>query len=290
MKFMIKSLSGVLLILILFSCNNLRQLTTYWESDLENDTLKPTGFDPLTRVGWTSYNDSSHLFLAIDMLSQPVQMSVLRNGLTIFIDTTARLKENCYLKFPSNGSEFRIQSPEGGRSRTVGRMEQQPRINPIDNMLANFDSFKLEWKQGGKVIQTNPNRDDNDFICLAALDSMNYMSFLIGIPLEKIHPQGFDGIDEFSVGFGIPISGMGGMGARGGQGQSTMGSPQMDGSSGGGRMGGGGGGRGGRGGGSMGGGNMGAGQMEGGMASSGPTVEKFWYRTTLGKAIRQLGN
>ena len=282
MNYLIKYLIGSLLILILFSCNNLRQLTTYWESEMESDSVMPTGYDPTTRVGWTSYNDSSHFFLAIDMLSAGVQMSVLRNGLTVYIDTTARLKEGCYLKFPVNGTDFSMQRP--GRNRSAGRQNQQERIEPVEHLLSNFDDFVLEWKSGDKAIKTKPNQDDHDFICLAALDTLKNLSFLIGIPLDQIHRQGFEGINEFSVGFGIPMSSMGRMAAPGAQDAATMGSSQMGvRSGGGGRMTGGGGGRGGRGGGSMGGAQMGGAQINSRMVSSGPSIEKFWHRTTLGK-------
>ena len=189
------------------------------------------------------------------------------------------------MQFPANGSKLRIQVPEGNRSRKGSRRDQQERVSPVDNMLANFDEFTYEWKNHGELVEKLPNQYEEDFICLAAMDSMSNLSFVIGIPLEKIHPQGFAGINDFSVGFGVPMSRMGGMAARSGQDAASMGSSQMGGRSGGGRMGGGGGGRGGsRGGGSMGGGSMGEGQSGAGMASSGPTVEKFWYRTTLGRS------
>ena len=260
--------------LSLFSCTNLRQLPTYWESEMLSDTVKPTGFDPLTKVGWTSYNDSSHLFFAVDLLDPGVQMSVLRSGLTIYLDTTGKLKEDCSITYPIvKQSPVRREEPSS-RSLSVQNRNRQEQISPVEKMVSNIESMELIWKQNDKLYRVNPSLNDTDFITLVALDSMNFLSMIIGVPFKLLHPLGIEGVNELTVGFGVP------MGGRRSGGQMMSGDQRQSMRSGGGGGRGGGGGGGSRGGG---GGQMGGGGAPGGMSSAGPVLEKFWYRTTIQK-------
>ncbi len=261
----------LLVLLSLFSCTNLQQLTTYWEDDVKSDTVKPTGFDATTKVGWTSYNDSTHLYFAVDLLDSRVQMSVMSGGLTIFLDTTGKMKETTSLTYPL------IKRTAERRSGSVGQNNNQERQNPIQRMLENSESMELRWTQGEHSYVVNPAVGNTDFITLVAMDSSNYVSLLIGVPMKMIHPRGIDGLNELTVGFGIPVAGGRAGGSAGASGQQSMGS------GGGGGRSGGGGGRGGGGGGSRGGGGgqMGGGAPMGASSSAGPAMEKFWYKTLI---------
>ena len=268
-----KSLLTILVLSsLLFSCTNLQQLTTYSDSEMKSDTVKPTGFDATTKVGWTSYNDSTHLYFSVDLLDSRVQMSVLSRGLTIYIDTTGKLRETTSVTYPLiKGAPNAIRS--SGRQQNNSEAQ-----NPVARMLENAVGMELKWTQGERSYVINPALDDSDFVTLIAMDSLNYVSLLIGVPMKLIHPQGIDGLNELCVGFGIPMAGGRPGNMAGSQRQQSMGSGGGGGrSGGGGGRGGGGGSRGG------GGGQMGGGAPQGGMSSSGPALEKFWYSTTIRK-------
>ncbi len=266
----------IILSFSLFSCSNLQQLTTYWEADMQTDTIKPTGFDAATKVGWTSYNDSTHLYFAVDLLDSRVQMSVMSGGLTIFLDTTGKMKEGTSVTYPL------IKRAPVKRDASARQSNSKEVQNPIHKILENTESMELRWTKDEHSYLVNPAVGNSDFITLVAMDSLNYVSLLIGVPMKMIHPLGIDGLNELTVGFGIPMAG-GRAGGAGMGGQQSMGS-----GGGGGRSGGGGGGRGGGGGGSRGGGGsqMGGGAPMGG-SSSGPTLEKFWYQTVITKGINE---
>ncbi len=251
----------LVLSLLLFSCTNLQQLTTYSDSEMKSGTVKPTGFDATTKVGWTSYNDSTHLYFSVDLLDSRVQMSVLSRGLTIYIDTTGKLRETTSVTYP-------LIKRAAIANRSSGRQQNNSDLqNPIAKMLENAAGMELKWTQDERSYVINPALDDSEFVTLIAMDSLNYVSLLIGVPMKLIHPQGIDGLNELCVGFGVPMIGGRSGGMAPGSGQQSMGS-----SGGGGRSGGGGGGRSGGGGGrggSRGGGQMGGGAPMGGMSSSG---------------------
>lgn len=266
----------IVLAFSLFSCTNLQQLTTYRQTDMLTESVKPTGFDAATKIGWTSYNDSTHLYFSVDLLDSRVQMAVMSRGLTIYIDTTGKLKETTSVTYPL------IRRSRGGeRPDARGQNRDKVEQNPIISILESTESMELRWTMGEKSYTVNPSVVDSDFVTLVAMDSLNYVSLLIGVPMNLIHPLGFDSLNELTIGFGVPLSGgRSGVSAAGG-GQQSAGAGGGGGRSGGG---GGGGGRGGRGGGGGGGGGqMGGGASMGGMSSSPPTLEKFWYRTVLKK-------
>ncbi|MCX6224926.1 MAG: hypothetical protein NTV01_09305 [Bacteroidia bacterium] len=89
----IKLLSGLsLLILLLTNCSGLSELPTSWGNNASSPDVKPTGFNPDTKTGWMSYNDSTHLYFALSFFDPRVQTRVLSSGMTVFIDTTGKIE------------------------------------------------------------------------------------------------------------------------------------------------------------------------------------------------------
>jgi len=208
-----------------------------------------------------------------------VQMAVMRNGLTIFLDTTKKMKEDQFVQFPIT----KLGKPPA-RSTSFAENRRNPgnQGTPMEQMFERIEGLEMIWHSGGLSAQFNPSLESNEFITAVALDSMNILNLLIGVPLDELNDQGIDGMSDFYVGLGVTFSGNNrGRGQAVGQGggQRLSGGAVTGGSGGGGGRGGRGGGRGGGGGGAQ----MGGGGRPGGMNSSSPVVEKFWYQTKIAK-------
>ncbi|MFH0759914.1 MAG: hypothetical protein V2A67_00250 [Bacteroidota bacterium] len=281
--------SIVIILMILSGCTGLTELTTYWGNNAGSDDIQPTGYHSDTQTGWMSYNDSTHLYFAFSFFDPRVQTMVLRNGMTVFIDQTKKMKEDCFVRFPLIKREIMTSFKEGQLAQQRGRQNRNQRTS-TQMLLEQAQSFELQWKNYDDSLQVNPSVEKTDFHTFIAVDTANVLNIIIGIPIDWINPGGLSSMEEVVIGlrFGQAASeGNGGGGER----------PQMAGnqqgvSSGMGAATGGGGGRGGgrgRGGGG-GGGNMAGGasggQMEagapmGGGGGMGTVTTEFWYKTTL---------
>lgn len=286
--------TGITVLTILTSgCSSLTELPMYWGNNPASSTIKPTGYHADTKTGWMSYNDSTHMYFAFSFFDPRFQTRVLTTGMTVFVDTTGKMKEGCFVRFPlikreiiSGGGGQKIQPRQGA--------QRQRERTSTEMLLEQAQGFELQWAKGKDTIQVNPSTDKTGFKTSIGLDSANALNMVIGIPLRLIQPAGMAALDDMVIGlrFGQIQSGQGQAGGRqqssgvsqqavlGGANAGTAGSA---GSGGRGRRGGGGGGNAGgsgAGGGNAGGGNarMNAGGDQGGMDNS--PVE-FWYKTRL---------
>ena len=282
---------------LLGGCTGLTELTTYWGQNAGSADIKPTGYHTDTQTGWMSYNDSTHLYFAFSFFNPMVQSLVLRNGMTVFIDQSGKMKEDCFVRFPlikrdvyAGVIQNHQLAQQAGRSRRNQRTSTQM-------LLEQAQSFELQWQNGDVALQVNPMLEKTDFKTLIAVDTSEVLNIIVGVPLDQIHPAGLAALDGIVVGLrfgqsasetqndgGKPQMGAGQQGMVGGTGAATGG-------------GGGGGGRGGRGGGGRGGG----GSMGGGGATTsginmdqagaaappgggmGLATTEFWYKTRLSK-------
>jgi len=284
------SLFSIIAILIILSgCTGLTELATYWGNNAGSPDIQPTGYHADTQTGWMSYNDSTHLFFAFSFFDPRIQTLVLRNGMTVFIDETKKMKEDCFVRFPLIKREMVSGLKEGQLAQQRGRQSRNQRTS-TQMLLDQAQSFELQWKNHDDSLQVNPSVEKTDFHTFIAVDTANVLNVIIGIPIDRINPGGLAAMEEVVIGlrFGQAASeGNGGFGERPQMTGMQQGAPSGAGASSGGGGGRSGGGRG-RGGGG-GGGNMAGGasvsQPEAGAAlgggGMGPATTEYWYKTTL---------
>jgi hypothetical protein len=277
MKLSTSLLIPIVLIGVLSGCSGLTTLTTYWGSSAGSDDIKPTGFHSDTKTGWMSYNDSADLYFAFSFFDPMVQTLVLRNGMTVFLDQTKHMKQDCYVRFPMIKREIYSGVAEGQRlAQQQGRPGRQQRTT-TQALLDQAEGFELQWKNGDEFLQVNPSFDGTDFHTFIAVDSTGVLNIIVGVPMTRLNPDGLNALDELVVGlrFGMAADGQQDYAqpVRGGQMPAA----------------GGGGGRGGRGGGGRGGGGATAPAMgaptQGGqpMGARMPATTEFWYKTKVQK-------
>lgn len=249
-------------IFLMSACTGKRELVTYWRADLKPEEAKFSGADFESKLRWTVSNDDDFLYFDIGCYDPEMQQSLVRGGLTVFIDTSARKREFVFFKFPN----VRI-SRQSGNSRQ--------RSNPFDQgitpqIVKTLDMSPVYWQDGDKWSLEDPMSDSSSFKSGITMDSTNMLILQVAVPLEAIHPNGLDGLGRISIGFLM-------QGPRRTQGMANQ--QQIGG---GGRSSGGGRGGGGRGGGGRSGGSMGGGMSQG-MGSGGGAPIAFWYLTSLAK-------
>jgi hypothetical protein len=228
-----------------------------------------------TSVYYTAANDSSNIYLCIQVLNQTVQMSLLRSGLTLYLDPFGKKKKNCYLHLTFQSREF-SDTPLEISNKILPREDMHPKQELPDRRVSD-NQVPMKERIAGKnfsqaprlisiVIETNGFRDGfngmvlpgvkfHDFAACGTVDSSGILIIEASLPKNAFLR---DSTALKCVSLGFEITGLitpsqnrnpGGI-DRGGQGGQMRG--PTGGMGGGGQMGG------------MGGGGFGGGGMKGG--------------------------
>jgi hypothetical protein len=272
----LKKLAGFsFLILLLASCSGLSELPTSWGNNASSPDIKPTGYNPETKTGWMSYNDSTHIYFAFSFFDPRVQIRILTSGMTVFIDTTGKMKEGCFVRFPMIKREI-ISGVQTSQSLQPRQGAGRGQRTSTDMLLDQAQAFELLWTKGTEVEQLNPSLQKSDFKTSIGLDSTNALNIVIGVPLKKINAGGLPALDDMVIGlrFGqTPVGPVGGssrpQGSGGGQQSISTGSSAGTGGGGGGAT------------------SSPSPQVErGGGGGQGPVDNspiEFWYKTRVAK-------
>ncbi len=282
--------SGIMaLTIVTAGCSGLTELPMYWGNNAASPDIKPTGYHADTQTGWMSYNDSTHLYFAFTFFDPRVQTQILRTGMTVFIDTTGKMKEDCFVRFPMIRRDIIAGGQAGQKPQARQGGQNRAERTSTEMLLDQAKGFELKWKNGKDSLDINTAAEKTDFKTSIGLDSTRALNMVIGVPLKRIQPGGLKSLNEMVIGlrFGQPSGGMEQDGQRqqmsGSQPQAVLGgnTAGTQGSSGsGGRRGRGGGGGAASGGG---GGGMGAQRMA---AAGGPqgmdnAPMEYWYKTRI---------
>ena len=284
-----KILTGVLILAVLSAgCSSLLELPMYWGNNAASPDIKPTGYHADTKTGWMSYNDNEHLYFAFTFFDPRIQTNILRTGMTVFIDTTGRMKEGCYVKFPLIKREILAGGQAGQKIQPRQGQGRRERTN-TEMLLDQAQAFELQWVKSKDTLEVNPSTDKTGFKTSVGLDTTGALNMVVGVPLKLINPGGLPALNKMVVGLRFGQSPQ--MAPTGGNGIpriSSGGQQSVNMGSGAGTGGGGGGGRGRRGGGGGGGAStaspsVGAqrAQMNAAMmgGESGPV--EYWYKTAF---------
>jgi hypothetical protein len=228
-----------------------------------------------TNVYYAAANDSSNIYLCIQVLNQAVQMSLLRSGLTFYLDPSGKKKKNCYLHLTFQSQEF-SGTPWEISNKALPGEDMRPKQEFPDRRVSD-NQVPLKERIAGKrfsqaprlisiVIETNGFRDGfngmvlpgakfHDFAASGSVDSSGMLIIEASVP-KNAFPGDSTNLKCVSLGFEItclitPSQNRNPGGSdRGGPGGQMHGPP--GGMGGGGQMGG------------MGGGGFGGGGMKGG--------------------------
>jgi len=155
-----------------------------------------------TNIYYAAANDSSNIYLCIQVLNHAVQMSLLKSGLTLYLDPFGKKKKNCYLRFTFQPPEF--SGPPQEISRKPGQGENMHPEQELPDRRVSNNQIPVKKGIPGKslrqvlrlipiVIETNGFKDGfngkvlpgvkiHDFAALGAVDSSGMLTIEASVP------------------------------------------------------------------------------------------------------------
>jgi hypothetical protein len=70
-------------------------------------------------------------------------------------------------------------------------------------LLDQVQAFELKWKNHDDSLQINPSVEKTDFHTFIAIDTVNVLNVIIGIPIDRINPGGLSAMGDLLVGLKI---------------------------------------------------------------------------------------
>jgi len=266
---------------LLFSCKTSQKATKSvsgtWQAQpvtadgANSDWPAPYPFyDEKAKIGYAVSNDRDNLYITMQTGDQQTVMKILRNGLTVWIDTSGKKDMHTSITYP-------VENPNGGMRMSRGNGQEQPDRPAAEEMhrriLENARSMSLagfNHCNGGFLIQQN---NSCGIVVRIGFDEYNTLIWEAVVPLHAFYKNNITPADAGKpVSVCFAITGMK-QAAGGGQGGGMH--------AGGGGM---------RGGGGMGGGGMRGGGMRGGGMNGGAMrgdrqhlfeSTRTWYHTGL---------
>lgn len=187
-----------------------------------------------------SYDDN-YLFVSMKTADKSLQRKIMMSGLTFWLDTTGRGKEQLGLVFPLPHNVPDIQ-PKDRKQNSPEKRKTKAEIEKFNSRyVKGMELMDRIGYDGTNELQTSKNINDEGISAILHADSTEFLYYLACIPLDHIfnEPRQYltDPEKYFSFSFEIEAVDMPQQGQGGGR--PSMGAQMGGGGSGGGRQGGG---------------------------------------------------
>lgn len=214
MKYCIMNCLIIVTGLLVSSCAKLPIVSSKWHNEAMDVKNNFSNYDVKSGLRYMISNDETHLYVSFDTDNQGIQKNIMMSGARISIDTNGKKKGTAYLKYPLiDLSDIPVERREGN-SRQASRGSRNPG-NDAEGMMkgpGNKIPMKAVFVTGNEQYYFDNRIEKTDFETVMIRDSMDVLYCMVGIPFNKIHPGGIDGITSLSVGIEIEGSQMpGGM-------------------------------------------------------------------------------
>jgi hypothetical protein len=213
------------------------ELTIIWDGEFNYD-LKSTMYYGLS-------NDDHYLYVGMKTSDQILKQKIMMAGLSFWIDTNARGKEQLGLMFPLQQKPDPAKMRNRNQNSQNGKKDREKSPAEIkqfnDRYLNNLELIDYIGFGGETQLTTSGNLNENGITAILHIDSTEFLFYFACIPLEMIfnNPEAFltDPGNQFSFSFKTnelerPSNGMGGGGPpmvgggpSGGGGRSQGGGP-----------------------------------------------------------------
>ncbi len=222
-------------LLFLGSCSNKSIYISKWQSpqlkvgEFNKHWDAPLQYDTKAQMLYGISNNSQNLYVSLQVSDKSLQRKILITGLSFWLDTTGKGKQQLGLTFPvqksaqMNNRKNRNQKMNNQkRSKTEIRKFNEKYINGLSEILTIGFDGETESRISG-------NKNTKGINAILSMDSLQILYYEVQIPLEMIfgQPDSFlnDSTKYFSYAFEtghleMPSQGSGGMkGSGGGRGQ-----------------------------------------------------------------------
>jgi hypothetical protein len=191
-KMFIFSMLGVQV--MLYSCSSAKPLTSsIWTPDLKqaSDSIEGFCLIPESKLMVKVFNNREAMQIRLKITDKSTERLLLQNGLTVYLDTTARKKKNFTVIFPAaqpsmgGGPMGNAPKPGGGNSAAAGNSGSEPKPDkggkPFD-----ISSLVRDINQTGVVVKIGDIEYFADSkLMYASVDQFNSLNYIITIPYSK---------------------------------------------------------------------------------------------------------
>lgn len=176
MKFSIPALMLIVLVTV-FGCKPALHLSKS-NYTLGTDTMM---YDPVSKYNFYVRNNRDSLYITLLFHDHLLQRKVLARGLTVWIDTTGKEKENFGVRYPRGRQTNQGEWPhDASKTRAV----HQPVVS-VENKLTAYDEIELFGFTPYRKMELMLLRD-SEIKPVLAYDSLKNLTYRVAIPLPAL--------------------------------------------------------------------------------------------------------
>ena len=193
---MMKLKHFVLLLFILGGCAKVPTYQSNLAPDEETGRAGKTYsfYDKSSGIAYGLMNDDKAFYITFNTSDYLTKMKILRNGLSIAIDTTGKKEgENIYFMYPITADGPRMKEKEFAKSMGSG--------GPGSNMAQLIDAIPRDaiFHIGGENNPINVDTDPDGFYGKISMDEVGVLYYTVAIPFDKISSTPVAEMDKLSV-------------------------------------------------------------------------------------------
>jgi len=193
------------------------EFADYWHAPLQ--------YNSKAQMLYGISNDNQNLYVALQITDKTVQRKILLTGLTFWLDTTAKGKEQLGLTFPVQKSSQINRGKNKGQQQSNQRMSKTE-IRKFNEKYANgMSEILIVGYDGETESRLGGNKSTKGINAILSLDSLQVLYYEVQIPLQMIFHRTdtflSDSTKYFSYAFEtghfeMPLQASGGMKGKGG--------------------------------------------------------------------------
>lgn len=195
-------LAALILACVFTSCAKLPIVNSQWHESVMDGEREFNYYDSKSKILYRVSNDSTHLYVSFETDNQVVKRNIFMSGAKIYLDTNLKKKGTAYFQYPLMDKKKMQQNSnnrQGGRNPGGSDRDQSQAFNKPGMEMplrAVFVTGDEQYLFDGRIEKT-------DFETAIIFDSLGALYYLVGIPLNRILPDGSDYTREFTIGINI---------------------------------------------------------------------------------------
>ena len=218
-------------LIFLGGCANKAIYRSEWQSpqlkvgEFNDHWHAPLQYNSKAQMLYGISNDNQNLYVALQITDKTVQRKILLAGLTFWLDTTAKGKEQLGLNFPVQKSSRMNRGKTKGQQRNDQKLTKAEIKKFNDKYLNGMSEILVIGYDGETESRLGANKNAKGINAILRLDSLQVLYYEVQIPLQMIfdQPDAFlnDSTKYFSYAFEtghfeMPLQASGGMKSKGG--------------------------------------------------------------------------
>lgn len=179
-------------LLFLSGCSNKSiYKSTYQDTTLkvgeENSSLLANmHYDPKSEILYGISNDNQNLYASLKIIDEIMKKKILHTGLTFWIDTTGKAKEQLGLTFPIQMNPRQNDFAKNNRMSSKQELDKK-NIQVFNNNFVNGNSeIEIVGYYGDPEPRLVGNKSNDGINAILKMDSLQTLYYEVAIPLDMI--------------------------------------------------------------------------------------------------------